>query len=201
MRVKTGITQKEENIRMIAIELSRTFICFFLLFRANVSMSSRPHHHESRSRHSAQIPGIYLIDERTRLYIGGSQDPRDWSLRYVSGTYRLYIGRASLPGSLLLCCPSSLRKNLKNSNDFQTNHIFLVNDKATHVLTMINKTYVTKLLATADCAMTSLTVLINRGGWRDREVGGHSISASPTSRFIKFWKTIFFAIKIIYLSF
>ena len=100
------------------------------------------------------------------MIVGGSQSLGSMlgSLMYVSGTYRLYIGRASLPGSLLLCCPSSLRKNLKNSNDFQTNHIFLVNDKATHVLTMINKTYVTKLLATADCAMTSLTVLINRGG-------------------------------------
>jgi len=155
---------------MIAVELSRTFICFFLLFHANVSMSSRPHHHESRSQHSAQIPGISstsALDYIPYRRIPGSQGSLGsmlGSLMYVSGTYRLYIGRASLPGSLLLCCPSSLRKNLKNSNDFQTNHIFLVNDKATHVLTMINKTYVTKLLATADCAMASLTVLINRGG-------------------------------------
>jgi len=108
MRVKTGITQKEVNIRMIAIELLRTFICFFLLFRANVSMSSRPHHHESRSQPSAQIPGISstsalpVYDRRRIPGSQGSLGSMLGSLMYVSGTYRLYIGRASLPGSLLL---------------------------------------------------------------------------------------------------
>jgi len=130
------------------------FQCPHVLTIMKVEVSLQPRSLGSHRRaHYRRIPGSQ-----------GSLGSMLGSLMYVSGTYRLYIGRASLPGSLLLCCPSSLRKNLKNSNDFRTNHIFLVNDKATHVLTMINKTYVTKLLATADCAMTSLTVLINRGG-------------------------------------